>query len=542
MRTDSQNETRRWLALWLPRLQTDRLQRGGRAKTFSPYPDRPPHPAPSPQGGRGDFAPYKEHHPLAIYDKVGNAFVLTGADATASRAGLKAGMALADARAMRPDLVAVEAEPARDAALLDAIAAWCARYTPVVALDPPDGLFLDITGCAHLFGDEDALRRDLLLRITAQGFAARAAIAPSPAAAWALAHFSRDFIGDAESIATLLAPLAVDSLRLEPESGALLKRLGLKTVGQLIAAPRTPLAARAGARALLRLDYALGRAQEPLSPRRPSPAAFAMKRFVAPLITLDAILIGVEAACGDLAARLDSRGLGARRLALSLYGVDARARTVALKLTRPERDARAMLRLFREKLSIAPEGLDAEFGIEMLRLDAFETAPLTMAPRALTAPSGRDEEAIARLIDALSARLGDARVRRIALCDAHAPEDAAGETPAMATAEEHRCAAIPGDGAMRRPLTLFAPPELVEAIASVPDGPPVRFRWRRVLRTVVRAEGPERIAMNWLTRPGAPTRDYYRVEDANGRRYWLYRDGLYSERDAPHWYVHGVFA
>ncbi|NWG54615.1 MAG: DNA polymerase Y family protein [Hydrogenophilaceae bacterium] len=468
--------------------------------------------------------------------------MLTGVDAAASRAGLKAGMALADARAMAPDLVAAEAEPARDAALLDAIAAWCGRYTPVVALDPPEGLFLDITGVAHLFGGEDDLRRDLLRRIQAQGFAARAAIAPSPAAAWALAHFSRDAIGDADSIAALIAPLPVECLRLEADSAALIKRLGLKTVTQLIAAPRKPLAARAGERALQRLDYALGRAHEPLSPRRPPPPVFAMKRFLEPLMSLEAVLIGVEAACVELAARLDRRGLGARRLTLHLFGVDARARSYGLRLTRPEHDARAMLRLFREKLSIAPEGIDAEFGIEMLRLDAFETAPRTMMARALTAPAGRDEEAIARLLDALSARLGEARVRRIMLKDAHAPEHAAGETTALAPPATQRRAIVPADGVMRRPLTLFAHPERADAIASVPDGPPVKFRWRRVLRDVARAEGPERIAMNWLDAPGAATRDYYRVEDSRGRRYWLYRDGLYSERDAPVWYVHGVFA
>jgi len=452
-------------------------------------------------------------------------------------------MALADARAMRPDLVAFEAEAARDAQLLDAIAAWCERYTPVVAIDAPDGLFLDITGCAHFFGSEDALLADLRARLKGQSFHARAAIAPTPAGAWALAHYSHDKIADEDTIAMLLAPLKVECLRLEATSAALLKRLGLKTVAHFIAAPRAPLAARAGERALTRLDYALGRAQEPMQPRRPPPQVFAAKRFLEPLMSLDAILIAVETACADLAAALDRSGLGARRLQLCLFGVDAKVRTYELKLTRPERIAKAMLRLFREKLSIAPETIDAEFGIEMLRLEAGEVAGVEMQARELVAHVRQDEEAIGRLVDALSARLGAGRVRRIVLRDAHTPEDAAGGAPALSDERAVRAAAVPLDGVMRRPLTLFAQPERVEAMASVPDGPPLRFRWRRVLREIVRAEGPERIAMNWLDRPGAKTRDYYRVEDARGRRYWVYRDGLYGrESDTPHWYVHGVFA
>lgn len=468
--------------------------------------------------------------------------MLTCTDVAAARAGLGAGMALADARAMRPDLAVFEAEPERDANLLDAIAAWCERYAPVVVCDAPDGLFIDIAGCAHFFGSEDALLADLHARLRAQNLHARAAIAPSPGAAWALARFSRDRIADAENIAALLAPLPAACLRLPPQAAALLQRLGLKTVRHLIAAPRPPLAARAGEAALLRLDQALGRAQEALTPRRPPPPVFAHRRFLEPLTSLDAIRIGAGAACDDLAAALDARGLGARRLQLSLFGVDSKVRTFALGLSRPERRAHMMLRLLREKLNAGAENLDAEFGIEMLRLEAGEITAIDAQARELSAAAGRDAHAIARLGDTLSARLGAGRVRRIVLRPAHAPEDTEACAPlTQAPAASQQTA--PGDGVMRRPLRLFARPERIDAIATVPDGPPLKFRWRRVLRDVVRAEGPERIAMNWLTQTGAPTRDYYRVEDEAGRRYWLYREGLYGrETDAPRWYVHGLFA
>jgi len=570
-----------WLAIVLPRLKTDRLIRSGRA----------------PEG-----------RPLAVYAKEANAFLLTGVDARASALGLKLAMSLADARAIQPNLAAVEAEPAEDARALDNIAAWCERFTPVVVVDPPDGLFLDITGCAHLFGGEAALRDQIVMRLNAQGFAARAALGPTPGAAWALARYLGPPASRRREIRTLeayppartpavqelLAPLPIEALRLEADSAALLRRLGLKTVGQLLAAPRSSFTARAGERAMLRLDQALGRAPEALTPRRPAPPVFALRRFLEPLFNIETILIAVEHLCGDVVEKLDIRGAGARRAELHLFGVDGRDRTITVGVSRPERDVKALLRLFREKLNLAAETLNAEFGIEAARLDIVQLQRIEGAACTLVAveESQASAEKIAALVDILSARLGPKRVLRPKFNDTHQPEKAGtwrsalesdptspsmGEvsraqrategvrpatlegSPPEATSEasrEHplsrRASATtappsrgskgePRDGVMRRPLTLFSRAQPIEAIATVPDGPPIRFRWRRVLREVMRAEGPERISGDWLG--DAPTRDYYRVEDREGRRYWLYREGLYGESDEPpRWFVHGLFA
>lgn len=547
-----------WLAIHLPRLNTDRLIRSGRA----------------PEG-----------RPLAIYAKEANAFLLTGVDARASALGLRLAMSLADARAIQPNLAAVEAEPEEDARTLDAIAAWCERFTPVVVIDAPDGLFLDVTGCGHLFGGEAALRDQIVTRLAAQGFAARAALAPTPGAAWALVRYAQNPSppvrgrgqgeggrannqtsdrrsaprppppsphgrgGDAFLLAAL-APLPVEALRLEEASAALLRRLGLKTIGQILNAPRAPFAARAGQRAMLRLDQALGRAPEALTPRRPPPPVFALRRFLEPLFTLETILTATEHLCGDILEKLDIRGAGARRCVLHLFGVDGRDRAIEIGVSRPEREVKALLRLFREKLDRAAENLDAEFGIEAARLDVVQLQRIENAPRALVAveEAQANAEKITSLIDILSARLGPKRVLRAKFNDTHQPENAGGWRPALT---EHlppceegaggggRCATR--DGAPRRPLTLFSRAQPIDAIATVPDGPPIRFRWRRVLREVVRAEGPERIGGDWLG--GTLTRDYYRVEDKDGRRYWLYREGLYGEGDeAPRWYVQGLFS
>lgn len=498
------------MAIWLNRLSTDRLHR---CATPS---DRP----------------------LALYAKIGNAFALTSVDARAAKLGLHDGMALSDARAIFPALDAREAEPDTDAKALDDIAAWCERFTPVVAPDAPDGLFLDITGCAHLHGGQEGLLVEAKTRLSAQGFSNRCAIAPSPGAAWAFAHFGKQSIVETETLQAALASLPVEALRLEESAAALLKRLGLKRIGQLYEAPRSAFAARAGQSAMKRLDQALDRTSEALTPRRPPPPLYALRKLAEPIITLDALMQVKDDLCADLCARLDDKGMGARRFLFSAFGLDGKVRRVGLNLSRGERSTKALSRLFLDKLERAAERFNAEFGFEIVRLDALEIAPWALRPTDL-APADfvYDAEAEARLIDAISARFGAERISKIGVRDLHAPERAS-----VWTEKPNANMPPPADGAMRRPLQLFPRAQPIEAIATVPDGPPVKFRWRRVLRSVTRAEGPERIAPNWLRAADDKTRDYYRVEDEDGRRYWLYREGFYGGADAPRWFLHGLFA
>lgn len=479
-----------------------------------------------------------DDRPLAIYAKQANAYQLTSVDKRASELGLRLAMSLADARAIQPRLEAFEAEPEEDARALDAIAAWCERFTPIVVIDPPEGLFLDITGCAHLFGGEQALRDMIVARLYAQGFGARAAVAPTPGAAWALARYARKPNADLES----LAALPVEALRLDPQAAALLRRLGMKTIGQLRDAPRSAFTARAGERAMLRLDQAFGRAPEALTPRRPPPPIFALRRFLEPIFTTEAILHVMQDLCGDVVEKLDMRGAGARRLELVLFGVDGRDRVIAVGVSRPEREVKALIRLFREKLNVVAENIDAEFGIEAARLDIVHLAPIAeTACELVVSEEGRaTPEQISGIADVLSVRLGAKRVLRPQVHELHAPERASGWRSALSEARETQTGKPPADGVQRRPIRLFSPAQPIEALATVPDGPPIRFRWRRVLREVTRAEGPERISGDWTEETA--TRDYYRVEDYEGRRYWLYREGLYGEADTPRWFVHGLFA
>jgi protein ImuB len=499
------------MAVYLPFLPTDRLRRRGASPADAP---------------------------LGLYAKTGNAFTLTAVDPHALSRGIAPGMTLADAGALCPGLATFEAEPEADARLLDRIAGWADRFTPFVAVDRPSGLFLDITGVAHLFGGEAAMLETVKAGPASQGFAVAAAIAPTPGAAFAIARHGGG-VADEDDLAEMLAPLPVEALRLSDGAAALLRRLGLRRIGQIMNAPRAPFAARAGQQAMLRLDQALGRAREALIPRRPPPPVYAMRRLMEPVIALDGVLTVVETLCGDLAISLEKRAAGARLLRLSLFGLDNRAREVVLGLNQPERSAKAMMRLLRERLNIAAENFDAEFGFEAARLDAVEIAPLDQRARDLTAvATERDVEAEARLADTISSRLGKASLARMAVRDVHAPDEASVKDDEGAGAFN---AVPPQDGVLRRPATLFASAQPIEVIASVPDGPPVRFRWRRTSRRIVCAEGPERVAPDWLKAPGAATRDYYRIEDDKARRYWVYREGFYGEGANPRWFIHGLF-
>ncbi|HZQ13551.1 MAG TPA: DNA polymerase Y family protein [Pseudolabrys sp.] len=483
-----------------------------------------------------------------VYGKRGNAEVLTAVDDAAERLGLSPGLALAQARAMHPAIDAIEEDAAADAALLEQIADWCLRYTPLVACDPPDGLLLDISGCAHLYGGEDALAADLSGRLEKAGFAYRIAIAGTIGAAWAAAHFGQPGSHACGSERDLLGPLPLAALRLDADTVAALARVGLKRIGDVIDLPRSPLAARFGSELLRQLDRALGHEHEPLNPRLPVAPYVAEQRFAEPIAREDDVLASVARLAARLKLALERRGDGARRIELTLFRTDGALRRIAAGCSRPLRDAQDIRALFTERLAALADTLDPGFGFDMARLSVEVAEP---CPPEQIGIGGTDDGAeLDRLVDRLSARLGARRVRRPIAQDSHIPEIAGACMPAQMAVGE------PGWEALRRyraeaelaprPLRLLARPEPIEAVAGVPDGPPLRFRWRRALHEVVAADGPERIEGAWWSEHGGPARDYFRVEDKTGLRFWLFRAGLYRDlaqgAAAPSWFLHGMFA
>jgi protein ImuB len=464
---------------------------------------------------------------------------------------VRIGQSLADARGALPHLVVAEADPVADRALLERVADWCDRYTPLVALDPPHGLFLDVTGCAHLFasgeGDgEAALLDDCLRRLAGQGFEAEAAIASTAGTAWAVARYGGGGIVPPGAEAEAVAGLPVAALRIGMEQEELLDRLGLKRIGQLIGKPRAPLAARFGAGLIRRLDQALGHEDEVLSPRRPAPVLSAERRFAEPVVDQDSLLETVRSLARRLEPVLERRGTGARQVEAAFFCVDGEVARTEIGTASPVRVPDTLAMLFSERLAALGSEWDAGFGFEMVRLSVLAEAPLA-AMQIDLAGNGAEASAFADLVDRLGARLGPARVTRLVPVDTHIPERAALAQPLAGAAAAAKAWTAPEEAAEAppdRPLRLFARPEPVEVLAEVPEGPPLRFRWRRVLYLVARAEGPERIAPEWWRPEEAEraTRDYYRVEDGEGRRYWLYREGLYGRETAsPAWYLHGLF-
>ena len=483
--------------------------------------------------------------PIVVSRKENNALLVAALDERAEALGLRQGMALADARAMHPAIEVVEARPDADRQLLEGLADWCDRYTPLVALAGDDGLFLDITGCAHLFGGEEAMVGDLSRRLGEQGFDARAGLASTPGAAWAAARYMSPGLIAPGDEARALAPLPLSALRIPGETRTGLESVGLRTVASILERPRAPFARRFGRLLLLRVDQALGHVEEAVSPRLPVPPLSAERQLAEPVMLVDDIERLVLLLAGRLKPDLEKRGEGARFLSLALFRLDGEVRRFGVRTSRPLREPALVLRLFHERLEKACERLDAGFGFELVRLSVLDAAPFDSEQGDLSGHNASDGADLSLFADRVRARLGEAALARVATVESHVPERAMRLLP-YAEAEVVSSPAVAGPfrPEAARPIRLLARPEPVHVAAvEVPEGPPRHFLWRRASHRVVRAEGPERIAPEWWREPhDAPTRDYFRVEDEAGRRYWLFREGLYgSSETSPRWFMQGLF-
>jgi protein ImuB len=521
---------RRILSLWLPRLPIDRIKRKRAG-----------------EGGTDDAAP------SVVVIKDGNALLIHSLDEAAAGFGLTQGLPLANARAICPDLVVHEADIAADAKTLEDIACWCDRFTPLVALDQPHGLLLDITGCAHLFGGEARLLKNVCDALTMRGFTVSAAIASNPVCARTMnRHVHGRIVPDGEE-ATAVAPLPVAALGASEAITLGLRRAGLKTIGDVASRGRHEITARFGAAFTTRLAQALGEGDAPISPRKPPPDYIVERRFAEPVATDTVIAMSLSSLAATLVAAMAQQGKGARRLEALFFRTDGVVRQIAVDTGQPVTEAKVIDRLFRERLEALSDPLDPGFGFDLIRLSAGRSEIVVQQQRDLDAHV-HDSDELAALIDRIAARIGGKRVLVHLPQDTHVPERAVLSEPA----QQHLAAAQRTDWPERvedepplRPLRLFEHPEEIQVIAQVPDGPPARFVWRRAAHAVVHAEGPERIAMEWWRPDGQGlTRDYFRIEDEHGLRFWLYRDGLYDREIDPKtgkpvqpaWYMHGLFA
>lgn len=516
---------RRILSLWLPELAMDRHQllRG----------------------------PEEKGQPLVLIADTAHGPRIEAVGRPAAEAGARVGMMLADARALCPAIATAPCDPAGDRAFLEQLAVWAARWGPWAAIDPPDGLLVDVTAVAHLFGGEAALATDAHEAFRRRGLAVRAAIAPTAGAAWALAHHGppgsilgpEDTCGDGP-----LAGLPVAALRLEGEVLTVLRRLGIKRIGQLSQVESSPGGRDAIQRRfrnrrfpavnpLLRLDQILGHAPEPLVPVVPVMPPLVQRRLVEPIrhrALLDRVLGDLAE---EMARELENRAEGARRLELGLWRVDGEVTARSLEMAATTRDSAHIHRLFGGKL----DDVDAGFGIEIVRLRASWVEPMARVQGDLEAGAERCGTSLSACIDRLAVRLGEGAVSRPVPFASHLPERAQRwQTPLSPEPVSQ------GELAFHaRPLKLLDRPEAITVLYATPDGYPQRFRWRGKVHDVARVEGPERIAPEWWREKGGTRlRDYYRIEDQVGRRYWIYRAGLVTDGRGglPGWFLQGLFA
>jgi protein ImuB len=482
----------------------------------------------------------------------------------AAERGARPGARLADARALDPALMAVPADPEGDAALVQQLAGWAGRWSPLVEVDG-DGLRLDVTGVAHLFGGECGLMQDVCRCFARIGLTAQTAMAPTAAAAWALARHSPCICND--DLPAKLAPLHVSALRLDADTVRTLERLGLKTIGALTAMPRLALARRfRGAEDVVdALDRMLGRKPEPLTAAPAEPPPRALLKLEEPATHSEAASQALERLVPLLVGKLEQRRLGARRLSLIGYRVDGSVGIASVATAIPSREPKHLQRLLCDKAA----ALNPEFGFDAFALVADWTEELGAAQDSLVEePSGTRE--LARLIDRLTVKLGPRAVQRPQRHESHLPERASGWVAAVSSSPSslgegnhakhgggvvarrqlplHRLRRFPSPAnageELKRPQRLLDRAEAIDVIYATPEGVPRRFMWRRAVHDIARVEGPERIAPEWWRQPSsARLRDYYRVEDAEGRRYWIYREGLIGDGRGglPNWFIHGLF-
>ena len=518
----------RVLALYLPLFSTERLARE------------------MPETRRQVFATIEENK---------GKLVLVAVNPPAMRQALFPGMVLADARALVPELVTCFANVPAEMAALEKLANWSLRYTPLVMVaktcSSAKALFLDIRGCAHLFGGEQALARHLQARLVSFGLTPHIAIADTPGAAWAIAscskgddvHIVPPFMRDDAWGALTNCPVV--GLRLDAKVEDALVSFGLRTIGALRPLGRRDLAGRFGPELVQRLDQALGAERETITPIRPLIPFIARRVFFDPIATAEDIAATVQAVLADLCQMLEDVGLGAEQLVLACHRVDGTTQRLSFGMARPSRWPEPLYVLLSEKL----DQVQPDFGIEIVELSARRTAPLEggqanwQGPRADRALRS---EAFAAFVDRLGNRFGFTNLARPGPVQSWLPECAVArlapfEDKFFAT---RKTSGPRWPGGRARPLQLFDRPEPVEAVAPVPDDPPILFRWHGRTYRVRAADGPERLSDEWWGRNsqnGIGVRDYYTVEDEHGHRYWLYRDGLYKPGTTPQWYLHGLF-
>lgn len=495
---------RRYLYIWFRYLATDRLAK---------------------------VRPELRGKPFLLYAPEHGRMVVKAASQQLTKEGISPGMVVADVRAILPSVEVFSADAVAEEKLLKDLAGWCIRYSPVVAADASDGLILDISGCPHLWGGEQAYIRSVTLRLRKGGYDVCAAIADTVGVAWAVARYGRnEMIVESGKQAEALSSLPPAALRLDNVTLQRMGKLGFRQIGQFISIPRLNLRRRFGDVLLKRLDQALGILPEPLQPVQPAPVYLERLPCMEPIRTATGIEIAIKHLLETLCERFSREGKGMRTGTFKGYRLDGETVQISIGTNRASRNAAHLFKLFELKI----QELEPALGIELFTLEAALVEDVSETQEALWSTATRDQMAISELLDNIAGKVGMQSIHRYLPQEHHWPESSVKAVSSLDEQPETEWLT-----SRPRPIHLLPKPEPVEVMVVLPDYPPMHFRHKGEIIRVARADGPERIEQEWWLQNGPP-RDYYRVEDEHGARYWLFRLGLYGNKK-PQWFLHGYF-
>lgn len=477
--------------------------------------------------------PELHHVPFVLRAPSHGRMVITAANAIARSKGIDRGMLLADARAVEPELYVLDDKPDLPEKLLGRLAEWCIRFTPCVGIDLPDGLMLDVTGCSHLWGGDEPYLNDIIKRLAARNYDVRAAMADTVGAAWAVARYGKSpsVIAQGTHFDAILS-LPPESLRLEQEVIERLHKLGLRRISQFIKISRLSLLRRFGTHFQLRLDQALGKEEELIQPVQPIEPYQERLPCLEPIVTATGIEIALDELLKTLCLRLQQEQKGLRVAIFKGYRVDNKIEQLRIETNRPSHSVKHLFKLFEIKLAT----IEPAMGIELFVLEATKVEDHFPSQEKLWEGSGGLEDVrVSELIDRMGGKIGLKSIHRYLPAEHYWPERS---IKLASSLNESAMTTWPVD--RPRPLQLLPVPQRIEVTAPIPDYPPMLFIYRDKIHKITKADGPERIEQEWWLQQGQH-RDYYRVEDEEGKRYWIFRSGFYDDQESE-WFVHGFFA
>lgn len=458
--------------------------------------------------------------------------VITAANFKAEKNGINVGMVVADAKAILPDLKVEDDKPDLAPKLLKRLAEWCILFTPVVAIDLPDGLLLDATGCPHLWGGDSSYLKEVIRRLSDRGYDIRAAMAGTIGIAWGAARYGMESqVIPAGLHVEAMMGLPPEALRLEAETAERLHKLGLHQIRQFIGMPRQSLRRRFGNHFMSRLDMAVGQEIETIEPVVPVEPYQERLPCMEPILTAESIAIALKKLLEDLCLRLQQQQKGLRSANFKCYRIDGKVEQIGIVTSSPSHHVHHLFKLFEFKIST----IEPALGIELFILEAPVVEDHNPKQEKMWDNSAAiGDMRLQELMDRLSAQMGVESIHQYAPDEHHWPERSYKPVTSL-----HETLPASWRADKIRPLQLLSKPEPIEVTAPIPDYPPMLFRYKGELHKIIKSDGPERIEQEWWLQQGQH-RDYYRVEDEEGRRYWLFRLGHYDDKTFQ-WFIHGFF-